>query len=95
MADEHKSSSEQNARRVASWLAHNEAEFNQEGVNEDRLTSAVGLTREELAEAVDHLENREDVVRFPHPLATPPQAVIKPGRGWPDLRDEILAGESS
>ena len=92
MADEHKSRAEQNARRVARWLAENEAEFSQ-GINEDRLAEATGLTGGEITEAVDHLENREDVVRFPHTGAER-QTVLKPGRGWPELRDEVLGAAS-
>jgi len=93
MADEHKSRAEENARRVARWLAENDAEFSQ-GINEDRLAEAAGLAGEEIAEAVDHLENREDVVRFPHLTGGAPQTVLKPGRGWPELRDEVLGAAS-
>ena len=94
MADEHKSRAEQNARRVARWLAENGAEFSQ-GINEDRLAEAVGLSGEEVTEAVDHLENREDVVRFPHLTGADRQVELKPGRGWPELRDEVLGAGSS
>ena len=93
MADERKARAEQNARRVARWLAENGAEFSQ-GVNEDRLVEAAGLTAEEVTEAVDHLENREDVVRFPHLTGADRQVVLKPGRGWPELRDEVLGAGS-
>lgn len=93
MADEHKSRAEQNARRVARWLAENADEFSQ-GIDEGRLAEAAGLTDEEITEAVDHLENREDVVRFPHLSGTERQVVLKPGRGWPELRDEVLAAGS-
>ena len=94
MADTRKSRAEQAARRVAEWLARNEESFNQDGVGEDSLASALGLSGEEVIEGVDYLENREDVVRFPHPLATPPRVVLKPGRGWPGLRAEILGGSN-
>jgi hypothetical protein len=93
MADENKSRAEQNARRVARWLAENEAEFSQ-GINEGRLAEAAGLAGEEITEAVDHLENREDVVRFPHLTGAERQTVLKPGRGWPELRDEVLGAAS-
>lgn len=92
MADERKSDAERNARRVAEHLARVEAEFGGEGVGEDSLAEATGLSRDEVAAAVDYLENREDVVRFPHPLSTPPRTVLKPGRGWPDLRGQIAGG---
>jgi hypothetical protein len=82
MADDRRSTTEQNARRVAEWLAANATTFEQRGVAENELASAVSLTEQELTEAVDHLENREDVVRFPNSL-------LKPGRGWPELRASI------
>lgn len=85
MADEHRSRAEANARRVAQWLAEHEAEF-EEGLAEDGLTDALSLSRDDLMEAVDHLEMREEVVRFPHPIATPRRTILKPGRGWPDAR---------
>jgi hypothetical protein len=93
MSDERKARAEQNARRVARWLAENVDEFSQ-GINEDRLAEAAGLTGEEVTEAVDHLENREDVVRFPHLSGAERQVVLKPGRGWPELRDEVLGAGS-
>jgi hypothetical protein len=43
------------------------------------------LADTEVADAVDHLENHEAVVRFPHASSTPPSIVLKPGRGWHDL----------
>jgi hypothetical protein len=82
MADDRKSMVEHNARRVAEWLAANGTEFEQRGVAETELASAVGLPEKDLAEAVDHFENREEVVRFPNSL-------LKPGRGWPELRASI------
>jgi hypothetical protein len=82
MADDRKSMAEQNARRVAEWLATGGTDFEQQGVPENQLVSAVGLPERELAEAVDYLENREEVVRFPNSL-------LKPGRGWPELRASI------
>lgn len=94
MADEHKSRVGQNARRVARWLAENGAEFS-EGINEDRLAEAVGLSAEEVTEAVDQLENREDVVRFPHISGADRHVSLKPGRGWPELRDEVLGAGPS
>ena len=93
MSDEHKSKVEGDARRVAGHLARNGAEFEAEGVSEDDLAGATGLSREDVAEAVDYLETREDVVRFPHPSATPPRTVLKPGRGWPELKAQLGAGE--
>lgn len=90
MADKHKSTAEQNARQVAGWLVENRAEFERHGIGEDQLAAALGMTSVEVTEAVDQLENREEVVRVPQALTTPPQFVLKAGRGWPELRDEIL-----
>ena len=95
MADAQKSRAEQAARRVAEWLARNEESFGGEGVEEGSLAGAVGLSAEEVTEGVDYLENREEVVRFPHPRDTPPRIVLKPGRGWRELRAEILGGGSA
>lgn len=92
MADEHRAEIERNARRVAEHLARSEAEFGGEGVSEDSVAEATGLSHDDVASAVDYLENREDVVRFPHPLSTPPRTVLKPGRGWPDLRSQVAGG---
>ena len=90
MAVKRKQEIEQNALRVAQWLADNEAEFEQQGIYEDKVAAAVGLTDLKAKEAVDYLENREDVVRMPKALTTPPQFLLKPGRGWPDVRDKAL-----
>ena len=95
MADDLKAVTEENARRVARWLAENRVEFEGEGVGEDRLAPALRMASAEITEAVDHLEAREEVVRVPRTLAVPPQFLLKPGRGWPEVRDEILAGKAS
>lgn len=79
MADDRKSMAEHNARRVAEWLTNGGTAFEQEGIPESQLGSAVGLSEKELAEAVDYLENRDEVVRFPNSL-------LKPGRAWPELK---------
>jgi len=88
MADKNKSQVEQNAVRVAQWLAGN-AEFEQQGVNEDEVPTAVGLADKDATEAIDHLENREEVVRMPKAL-TPPQFLLKPGRAWSEVRDQVI-----
>ncbi len=87
MADENRSRAEENARRLAQWLANN-AEFEQQGVSEDSLTGA-GLAAEDVTGAVDYLENREEVVRIHQGLGTPPRFLLKPGRGWPDLKQML------
>jgi hypothetical protein len=94
MADPDKSKTEQAAKPVAEWLARSEERFRQGSVNDDDLADALGLSAEEVTEGVDYLENREEVVRFPHPMKTPPRVKLKPGRGWQELRDEI-AGEGA
>ena len=95
MAEGDKPKVEQNALRVAEWLADNRAEFEEQGINEDRVAAAVGLGEAEVAAALDRLENHEEVVRMPHALTIPPQLVLKPGRGWPEKRDEILGKKAS
>jgi DNA-binding GntR family transcriptional regulator len=90
MASEHHAKIDPKAERVARWLAENRAEFEGQGVSEDKLAPALGMTNEELREAIDHLEAREEVVRMPQALTTPPHFLLKPARGWPDMRDELL-----
>jgi hypothetical protein len=94
MADGHRSGIDPKIRRVARWLAENRTEFEEQGIGEDKLTSALGMTSTEIVEAIDHLEAREEVVRMPQALTTPPQFLLKPGRGWPEARDEMLGSES-
>jgi hypothetical protein len=94
MADADKARAEQSARRVAEWLAQNRAEFEGQGIEEDKLAPALGSTAEEIREAVDHLEEREEVVRMPQGMTIPPQFKLKPGRGWPEARDEIIGRAS-
>ena len=88
MADKNKSQVEQNALRVAQWLAGN-SEFEQQGINEDQVVAAVGLPEKDATAAIDYLENREEVVRMPKAL-TPPQFLLKPGRAWSEVRDKVL-----
>jgi hypothetical protein len=89
MAVKRKAEAEQNAHRVVQWLADNEAEFGQEGIYEERVAPAVGLAELAAKEAVDYLENREEVVRIPKAL-TPPKFLLKPGRGWSIIRDKVI-----
>lgn len=90
MAHQHHSKIDPNAERVAQWLAQNRTEFEGQGIGEDKLAPALGMTPEEATVAIDHLEAREEVVRMPQALTTPPHFLLKPGRGWPEMRDEIL-----
>jgi hypothetical protein len=89
MTDQHKTKVEQNAQRVALWLMDNNTEFEQQGISEASLLAAVGLSEIDAKEAVDHLENHEEVVRMPQAL-TPPQFLLKPGRGWPEIKAQVL-----
>ena len=79
---------DQNASRITHWLTEHRAEFEQGNIEEMVLANSVGLAQDEVTQALDRLENREAVVRFPHPLHTPPQIMIKPGRGWQDLLEK-------
>lgn len=90
MAHEHRSKIEQNASNVAQWLIDNRKEFEQQGIGEDRVAAAVGLADIDAKEAVDHLETREEVVRMPQAMTKPRQFVLKPGRAWPDIREQKL-----
>ncbi|HEV3467849.1 MAG TPA: hypothetical protein VG148_00900 [Pyrinomonadaceae bacterium] len=90
MADAHKAG--QGAQRITRWLVENRAEFEGQGIAEDKLAASLGMAGAEVIEAIDHLEAREEVVRIPKALSNPPQFLLKPGRGWPEARDEILAG---
>jgi hypothetical protein len=89
MADRRKTKSAQDANRIAEWLVDNSAEFEQAGIGEEKLAAAVGISENEVMEAVDHLENREEVVRWPQALTTPPRFLLKPGRIWSQTRDEV------
>ena len=94
MADEHKARTDLKTQRVAQWLVENRTEFEAQGIGEDQLAPALGMTSTEITEALDHLEAREEVVRMPRALTTPPQFLLKPGRGWPEAREEILGREA-
>ena len=94
MAAEHKAQLDPKADRVTQWLVENRTEFEGQGIGEDKVATALGMATEEITEAIDHLEAREEVVRMPQALTTPPHFLLKPGRGWPDVRDEILGKKS-
>jgi hypothetical protein len=69
---------------------NNRKEFEEQGTNEDRIAGAVGLADGDAKEAVDYLETHEEVVRMPRAMTNPRQFVLKPGRAWPDFREQIL-----
>ncbi len=89
MANSDKVKIEQDATRVIRWLAEHRAVFEQTGIDETTLSGSVGLAETEITQAVDHLENHEAVVRFPHASTTPPSVILKPGRGWADLLKKV------
>ena len=90
-AGAHKSEIEETARQVARWLVENSAEFEQQGISDDRVTVVLGLGDIEAREAVDELENREDVVRVPKAFTMPPRFQLQPGRGWPEFKNQLIA----
>jgi hypothetical protein len=96
MSKGNKAEVEQNATRLANWLVDNRAEFEQQGISEESLTSAAGLPGDDqVRDAIDRLENREVVVRDPMALTKPPRFKVKPGRAWPETRDKLLGARSA
>lgn len=95
MAAEHKTELDPKAERVSQWLVENRTELEGQGIAEDKIAPALGMSAEEITEAIDHLEAREEVVRMPQGMTTPPQFRLKPGRGWPDVRDQILGKQAA
>lgn len=93
MADKDSSPSRRNALRVAQWLAQHGTEFEEQGISESSVATATGLGSADVMTAIDYLENREEVVRVPQSLTPRPQFVLKPGRGWADMRDEVAGKE--
>lgn len=95
MPDRHKAKIEQDANRVVSWLADNHAEFEEQGISENSLTSAIEMGGvDQLRAAIDRLENKEVVVRRPVALTSPPQFLLRPGRTWPETRDKLAGAQS-
>jgi hypothetical protein len=96
MGDSRKAKIEQSANRIASWLADNRATFEEQGIDEDALAGAADFGEvEEVRLAVDYLENREVVVRWPQALTRPPRFLLKPGRNWPEMRDKLLGTQAA
>src|SRR5262245_54212331 len=92
MAQHHKV--DPNVTRIIHWLMEHSQEFEQGNIEETQIAGSVGLAKDDVTTAIDWLENREGVVRFPHPLSTPARTMLKPGRGWHDLV-EREAGEAA
>jgi hypothetical protein len=90
MAHRDKAEIEQNADRITNWLVDNSTDFEQHGVSEDSLAGAANLSVDQVATAVDRLENHEVVVRDPVALTKPLRFLIKPGRNWTPTRDKLL-----
>jgi hypothetical protein len=90
MSDRNKAKIEQDSMRVASWLAEHCPEFEEQGVNEDSLASAAQIGGiDQIRSAVDRLENREVVVRWPVTGASRPQFMLKPGRAWRETHEKL------
>jgi hypothetical protein len=87
MAADHKTAVHENAARITEWLLEHRTEFEQGGVEESSLGKAIGLSEDEIREAIDHMEGREDVARLPETLSNPPRFILKPARGWFEIAE--------
>ena len=83
------------ATRIANWLVDNRDAFEQAGISEETLASRAGVSPDSVQGAIDQLENREIVVRDPEALTRPPRFTIKPGRSWPETREQLLGARSA
>jgi hypothetical protein len=92
MADNNRTSVHENAARIIGWLLEHRTEFEQGGVEESSLAGSIGLSEDEVREAIDHLESHEDVARVPEAISDHPQFLLKPARGWQEIV-ERPAGE--
>jgi DNA-binding GntR family transcriptional regulator len=88
MTDEHRPTHDEKSDRILAWLYEHRGEFEGEGVSEQSLASAVGLSEPDVTEAVDRLESREAVARVPRHGA-PGSFVLQPARGWADISGEL------
>lgn len=85
MTDTHKARVHENANRIIETLLKQRSQFEQDGVEESSLAGALALSEDAVREAVDLLENREDVARVPEAIGNPPRFLLKPARGWQEL----------
>lgn len=86
---------ESQATQIVSWLVEHQVEFEKEGISEESLARSLGLPNtEDIAAAVDRLENTEVVVRVPKPLTSPTRLLLEPGRMWNETRDGIVEAKS-
>jgi hypothetical protein len=53
------------------------------------------LPQDQLREAIDYLEEHEDVARMPETMTTPPRFQLKPARGWPEVVERYAASRQS
>ncbi len=95
MTADHKTKTDETAERVIEWLLKNRTEFEAKGVDEQSLQSAVGLPQDQLREAIDYLEEHEDVARVPGAMTTPPRFQLKPARGWQEIVERYAASRQS
>jgi cell division protein ZapA len=95
MTDQHKPRHDEKSERILRWLHEHRAEFEGSGVSEGSLAAAVGLSEEEVTEAVDHLENREAVARLPQHDTSQPGFLLEPARGWADVCEELGRGAAA
>jgi hypothetical protein len=85
MTDTNKTIVHENANRIIEYLLKKRNEFEQDGVEESSLAGSLALSDTAVREAVDLLENREDVARVPEAIGNPPRFLLKPARGWQQL----------
>jgi hypothetical protein len=95
MAEDHRTQIKQDADRIIELLIKRHTEFEGEGIDEDSLASSVDMAESRVTEAVDYLENHEDVVRFPKGVTAPSRFMLKPGRNWPAIREGAAGASSS
>jgi hypothetical protein len=95
MTEEHKPKHDERSERVLGWLFEHRADFESAGIAESSLAAAVGLSADEVTEAVDRLENREAVARIPHHDAAHTGSLLQPARGWTDICEGFDKGSSS
>lgn len=91
MTDEHRPKHDEKSDRVLAYLREHRGEFEGEGVSEQSLAAAVGLSEQDARDAVDRLESREALVRIPRHDA-PGSFTLQPARGWADISGELGGG---
>jgi DNA-binding GntR family transcriptional regulator len=87
VAGDHKGEIQQKAARIIDWLREHRSEFEGDGIAEESLAASTSLSEDEVREAVDYLENHEDVVRYPQGDTAPSRFLLKPARNWANIRE--------